>query len=65
MNRFPPPAARAVVPSTRVVPMKSGTFTYGLQNFVASSASVIGAVKFGEMSSLWYGATVRGKSGGL
>ena len=50
----------AVVASTRVVSLKDKKFVYGLQNFVASSASVVGAVQFGEMSSLWYGATVRG-----
>jgi hypothetical protein len=52
--------APAVVPSTRVVPIKGKQFTYGLQNFVASSASVVGEVKMGEMSSVWYGATLRG-----
>jgi hypothetical protein len=51
----------AVVPSTRVVPFKGKEFTYGLQNFVASTASVVGDVAFGELSSAWYGATVRGE----
>lgn len=50
----------AVVPSTRVVAVKGKEAKYGLQNFVASSASLVGEVSLGEMSSAWYGATVRG-----
>lgn len=52
-----------LVPSTRVVPFKGKTFTYGLHNFVASSASVVGDVAVGEMSSVWYGATIKGDRG--
>ena len=56
---FPP--TLTVIPSSRVVPIKGKQFTYGLQNFVASSASVVGEVKMGELSSVWYGATLRGE----
>lgn len=64
--RFPSPLrpSPTVVPSTRVVPMKGKTFTYGVQNFVASSASVIGQVTMGELASVWYGATLRGEWAG-
>ena len=48
-------------PSTRVVPVR-GAFKYGKQLFVASTASVVGDVKMGELSSVWYGATLRGAS---
>lgn len=50
-----------MVPSTRVVSVKKAQFKYGLQHFVASSASVVGEVAAGEMTSMWYGATVRGE----
>lgn len=44
--------------STRVVPLKGKEFQHGYENFVASSASIIGDVTFGERSSAWYGTTV-------
>lgn len=49
-----------LVPSTRVVKFKGKDVQHGYQNFVASTASLIGDVRIGEMSSAWYGATVRG-----
>lgn len=48
-----------LVPSTRVVAVGGKKFEYGNQAFVASSASVVGEVKFGEATSLWYGATIK------
>jgi gamma-carbonic anhydrase len=51
----------AVVPSTRVVSLKGKELQYGFQNFVASTGSVVGDVKIGELTSLWYGTTVRGE----
>jgi carbonic anhydrase/acetyltransferase-like protein (isoleucine patch superfamily) len=53
-------AVEKVVPSTRVVSFKGKGFTYGMQAQVASTASVIGDIKFGEMSSAWNGATLKG-----
>lgn len=52
---------RAVVPSTRVVALKGKELQYGFQNFVASTGSVVGDVKIGELTSVWYGAVVRGE----
>lgn len=49
-----------VVPSTRSVAFRGKSLTYGYQNFVASTASVVGDVSMGEMSSAWYGAVLRG-----
>jgi hypothetical protein len=51
----------AVVPSTRVVAIKGKQAEYGRQHFVASTASLVGQVKLGELSSTWYGATVKGQ----
>ena len=51
----------AVVPSTRVVAFRGRSLQHGLQAFVASTASIIGDVSLGEMSSAWYGATLKGK----
>ncbi len=50
----------AVVASTRVVKLKGKELSHGTQCFVAPSASVIGDVSLGELSSVWYSATVRG-----
>jgi len=49
-----------VVPSTRVVTIKGADLKYGYQNFVASTASVVGNVTIGEITSVWYGGVVRG-----
>lgn len=58
---FCPPLlySATVQPSTHAV--KLGTYTPALNNsFVAASASVLGKVKLGKGSSVWYGAVVRG-----
>ncbi len=60
--RPPSFSPRAVVPSTRIVKVKGKDVQHGYQNFVASSASLVGDVRIGEMSSAWYGATLRGAS---
>ena len=49
-----------VVPSTRVVGVRGSDPSWGIQAFVASSASVVGNVTLGELASVWYGATVKG-----
>jgi len=49
-----------LVPSTRVVTFKGKRFTYQLQHFVASNATVVGDVAIADTASLWYGATIRG-----
>ena len=49
-----------LVPSTRIVSFQGKEPTTSLQNFVASSASLIGDVKLAEHSSTWYGAIIRG-----
>ena len=58
----PPPRlpASPVVASTRIVALKGKGVTYGLQAFIASTASIIGDVNIGESGSVWYGAVVRG-----
>lgn len=43
-----------------MVSHKGKSLTYGLQAFVAPTANVVGDVQLGELSSVWYGATVRG-----
>lgn len=57
--------AERLRPSTRVVPIKNAELSHGYQAFVASSASVVGDVTLDEMSSVWYGATVRGDGGAV
>ena len=54
------PPAFAVVPSTRVVAMKGKELQHGLQAFVAPTATIIGDVSLGELSSVFYSASVRG-----
>jgi carbonic anhydrase/acetyltransferase-like protein (isoleucine patch superfamily) len=51
-----------VNPSTRIV--ANGGRLPKIENgaFVAPNASVVGDVKIGEGSSVWYGAVVRGKT---
>lgn len=49
-----------LIPSTRVVPIKGKMPKHGYQNFVASNASFIGDVKVGELTTVWYGATLKG-----
>lgn len=51
---------RAVNPSTRAVANVGRRPTFEAGAFVAPNASVIGDVKVGKGSSIWYGATVRG-----
>jgi hypothetical protein len=51
----------SLVPSTRIVSFRGKEPTTGLQNFVASTASLIGDVKLAEHASTWYGATIKGK----
>ena len=51
----------SLVPSTRIVSFKGKEPTTGLQNFVASTANLIGDVKLGEHASTWYGATIKGE----
>ena len=48
-----------IQPSLRSVPLQGATPSVG--GFVAPTASVIGKVKIGDSSSVWYGAVVRGK----
>ena len=50
----------SVLPSTRAVKFNKHTPQINAA-FVASSASVIGNVKIGAKSSVWYGAVIRGK----
>lgn len=50
-----------IQPSLRSVALGGATPT--TSGFVAPSASVIGKVKMGESSSVWYGAVIRGKCG--
>ncbi|RLN86929.1 hypothetical protein BBJ28_00010508 [Nothophytophthora sp. Chile5] len=50
----------AVNPSTRAVKNLGRTPKFEEGAFVAPNASVIGDVKVGKGSSIWYGATVRG-----
>lgn len=52
-----------LVPSTRVVGFKGKSLQYGDEAFVATSASTIGDIKMGDMSSVWYGASLRGDGG--
>ena len=59
----PTSAPFTVVPSTRAVALKGGELKHGMQLFVASSATVVGDVTVGELSAVFYGATVRGKWG--
>ena len=50
----------AVQPATRAV--KFGTSKPDINGaFIAPSATVIGKVKIGSNSSVWYGAVIRGK----
>eukprot|EP01016_Furgasonia_blochmanni_P016112 TRINITY_DN1914_c0_g2_i2.p1 TRINITY_DN1914_c0_g2~~TRINITY_DN1914_c0_g2_i2.p1 ORF type:complete len:197 (+),score=53.53 TRINITY_DN1914_c0_g2_i2:106-696(+) len=55
-----PNADERLVPSTRCRPYKTSTPQLGRADFVAPNAAVIGNVRVGEKSSLWYGTTVRG-----
>ena len=48
-----------IQPSLRSVSLQGSTPSTG--KFVAPTASVIGKVKIGKSSSVWYGAVVRGK----
>lgn len=48
-----------IQPSLRSVALGGATPTTG--GFVAPSASIIGKVKVGDGSSVWYGAVIRGK----
>lgn len=50
-----------VIPCTRVVKLGANIPVIN-GAFVASSASVIGKVKIGASSSVWYGAVIRGKN---
>ena len=54
------PHPPAVVPSTRVVSLRGKEPTTAHQNFVASTASLVGDVRLAEHASAWYGATIRG-----
>ncbi len=51
-----------VNPSTRIVRNAGNTPSIKESAFVAPNATVVGQVQLGEHSSIWYGATVRGKS---
>jgi carbonic anhydrase/acetyltransferase-like protein (isoleucine patch superfamily) len=50
-----------IVPSLRCRQYKSHIPRLGQANFIAPNSVVIGNVKLGEKSSIWYGATVRGE----
>lgn len=50
----------AVVASTKVVAFKGKETQYGQQCYIASTAATVGDIKLGELSSVWYGASVRG-----
>ncbi|CAN0154887.1 unnamed protein product, partial [Discosporangium mesarthrocarpum] len=50
----------AVVPSTRILGHKGKTPDVPKEVFVAPNATVIGDVKMGPGSSVWYGTVIRG-----
>lgn len=49
-----------MVASTKVVAFKGKETQYGQQCYIASTAATVGDIKLGELSSVWYGASVRG-----
>jgi UDP-3-O-[3-hydroxymyristoyl] glucosamine N-acyltransferase len=60
---LPQDAPRAVSKAQTVQPFAGKAPQVGQNVFVAPSASVIGDVKLGDGSSVWYGAVIRGAAG--
>ncbi|CAM9843698.1 unnamed protein product, partial [Choristocarpus tenellus] len=54
------PYQEKLVPSTRILVHKGKTPEVPQESFIAPNASVIGDVKMGPGSSVWYGSVVRG-----
>lgn len=54
------PQMDRLVASARVVAFKGKETQYADQCYIASTAATIGDVKLGDLSSVWYGASVRG-----
>lgn len=48
-----------MIPSTRIIKFQSKTPEVNA-SFVAQSATILGNVKIGLKSSIWYGAVIRG-----
>ena len=54
-----------LVPSTRFVEAAGKAPVAAASSFVSSSSSLVGDVKVGEESAVWYGSVVKGDSGGV
>ena len=61
----PPPRARAVNLSTRMVAHKGIKPTLVSSAFVAPDSTVVGDVVVGEGTSVWYNAVLRGDKGSI